>query len=424
MSVNSKTSKLVSRLCQSNNKMDGFFNVTHFDQVLSKEVSSSLEHGKKLGKTPQPMIKSGLIAQLQQPRSQRDYVSWLQGNKKWADITGFGSNVPVQGTFSNNWTNFDYFEPLENIFLCYRKLIPKKCDLTEYEYSYHLTKLVSAGYFPIIEDSTHLSLSNKRFKYGSLGFKDKENKCDYGAQINLCIDGLVNTPIDFTPETGKVHESTLFDLQLEELEKNYKFWIENQFNKKLNLLFIVDKGYNKEERFWDMTRANQYFLIPKKDRTMTKNQFEINFDEFEKNGIIELTVLKSNESDSLRWIIQKNKKFKSKWFSLLTNIWDLEPEFIVQIYSERWDIEEIFKWLKQYTLLKTPLVNSWEGFLLHILYSLILLMLLQFFLLLLNLPRWQENLTELWRQLRNNPLEQWQFGRLRIPYAVILGGMH
>jgi hypothetical protein len=50
-------------------------------------------------------------------------------------------------------------------------------------------------------------------------------------------------------------------------------------------------------------------------------------------------------------------------------------------------------------------------------------MLLQYFLSLLNIPRWQENITELWRQLKHGPSDQWSLSRFRIPMVLLEGGM-
>lgn len=423
MTTKNKTAKIVRLLCQSPTKMQGLFNVTQCSRIISKEVSNALECNKKLGRSPESMIKSGLVAQIRQPRSQRHFVLSLQESSIWSSICGFQADVPTQGTFSNNWTNIDYFQPLEQIFLTYQKLIPKKGLFLEFELPTHLLKTVKLGYFPIVTDSSHISLSNRRFKYATRGFKNSDQPTNFGAKLHLCVDVILNTPINFTPTTGKDHESRIFNLHWKDLNQNYKPWLERQLKQKLKMLYLFDKGYWNTERFWNLTEEDTYFICPKKDRTLINKHYEFSFPSKTKNGIIEARINRSGEEASLRWILAKNPKNRSKWYSLVTNIWDIEAEMILRLYAERWAIEEILKWLKQYTLLKTPLVNSWEGFLLHVLFSLLVLVILQYFIALLGLPRWQDNLTEVWRQVRDYPEELWILGRLRIPLAFLNGGI-
>lgn len=102
MPIKNKIAKSVRLLCQSSTKMQGFFNVTHFDRIVSKEVNSALQSSKKLGRTPKRMIKSGIVAQIRQPRSQRHFALSLQESSIWSKICGFQGDVPTQGTFSNN----------------------------------------------------------------------------------------------------------------------------------------------------------------------------------------------------------------------------------------------------------------------------------------------------------------------------------
>ncbi|OLS19298.1 MAG: hypothetical protein HeimC3_46200, partial [Candidatus Heimdallarchaeota archaeon LC_3] len=106
-----------------------------------------------------------------------------------------------------------------------------------------------------------------------------------------------------------------------------------------------------------------------------------------------------------------------KRWELLTNVLDLPTHLIISLYRLRWKIEQFFKWLKQHLGVKRPLVTSWTGFILHIYFNLILILLLQYYLVLLRLPRWLDNLKEILRQLLTTPTQQWFYQRFKIPLS-------
>lgn len=76
-----------------------------------------------------------------------------------------------------------------------------------------MLKAMKSGYFPMITDSSYISLSNRKFKYSTSGYKSPDKPAEFGARLHLCVDGIRNTPVNFTPTTGKVHETGIFDLR-------------------------------------------------------------------------------------------------------------------------------------------------------------------------------------------------------------------
>ena len=111
----------------------------------------------------------------------------------------------------------------------------------------------------------------------------------------------------------------------------------------------------------------------------------------------------------------KRKKDSTKHWELLTNILDLPAATIIALYKLRWKIEEFFKCLKHLLGLRRPLVESWVGFVQHLYFNLLLMMLLIYMLTLLGLPKWQTNILELKRLLVKSPEQPWSFNTLRIP---------
>ena len=157
---------------------------------------------------------------------------------------------------------------------------------------------------------------------------------------------------------------------------------------------------------------------------MKRNQFKnatfvITHQSTGENGPIEILNWMKGATTPLRWILKKKAGKGKKYWSLLTNDLKLPARVIIELYSNRWTIEEVFKWIKQYTLLKKPLVNSWDGFILHCFFSILIYQLLLYFLTLLEVPRWQENLTEIRNQIINAPMKPWNFDFLRIPLAFL-----
>ncbi len=73
-----KQLKKISRILrQSSTKIEGVFKATHFDRLLKKQVLTAQQDNLSLGKHPEAMIRAGMLAQLLQVRSQRDFVGIL-----------------------------------------------------------------------------------------------------------------------------------------------------------------------------------------------------------------------------------------------------------------------------------------------------------------------------------------------------------
>ena len=408
-------------LSHNSNKWETLFKVTQFNRILSRQLQNENNQFKNHLIMTQGMIKSHMLAHVKKINSQHNLQKFLEEEPRWQSISGFNKGVPHQSTFSRHWNDENYVEILERIYLNLIALIGHKKVHLEHELPVHLHQLLKAGYFPLSVDATFIQLSRKRFEYVEQGYAGKDNIIDFGAKINLMIDALLNMPFNYVPTIGNVHESRSIDVLITDLLKNGHPWLKKLGNYPLKPLLILDKGYWNKKRFIEWTNSNIGFIIPRKKKSLTGSQIEfLDFPSSKYEPLDALVWIDPNE-EPFRWIIYKNYTKKGKYWDLFTNVFEVEARSIIAGQKERWPIEEIFKWLKQLLNLKKPLTESWTGFVIHCLIIFIVLLLLQYFLSLLAVPRWQENLTELCRQLREHPFSQWNLHQLRIPIAFLEG---
>lgn len=80
---------------------------------------------------------------------------------------------------------------------------------------------------------------------------------------------------------------------------------------------------------------------------------------------LEILIWASNADQPWRRIIGKLKPTSDQVWDVLTNDWLLRATTILQLQKERWEIEQLFQWLKQHTTIKKPLGKSWMHFVTH-----------------------------------------------------------
>ena len=423
MPLNKQLQKIIQALRQSRIKTSSLLNITHFDRLMKKQVSDAQQKNLRLGMFPEAMLRSGLLSQILQSRSQRDFVETLELAANWRAFTTFDNDVPNQSTFSRNWNNPDYIELLDKLFLSFQQLIKSKLSKKQSNTVYNEVNYLKNKYLPLSTDATFIELSTKRFDFSNQGYSGFEGDIRCGAKINLLIDCTTGMPFNYIPTEGKIHESNSFNAFIEDLLVHSHPWLKNGDKQPITPIFIQDKGYWNKKRFIELSESNCGFIIPRKRKMLTQSCIEFLDFPRSKSPLIDATIWIQNREVSFRWLVYENYQNMDKKLDIITNINDLDKKAYYQLYRERWQIEEVFKWLKQYLNIKRPLVESWEGFVIHCYFVLILFLLLQYFLALLNIPRWQENITTLWRQLRHGPSDPWDFTIFKVPMMFLEGGM-
>ena len=300
-----KINKICQQLSQVKLKMQGLIKITQFDKLVKKHLQIANEKENTLGNNSEEFLYAGIVSQIIQPRSQRDFVKELNENPIWAQSCGFKEDIPYQSSFSRKWNNEDYIDPLEGIITGLRDLIPVKGLHYELEYPMHILRTIKQGFLPLHTDSSFITLSKDRFDYSTRGYAGPESKSEHGAKLNLLIDGLVNSPLVHTPTDGSVHETKVIDQNLKEILEFAPKWFKDSRKRTLQPLIIFDKGYWDTERFKEWTNNKIGFIIPKKKSSLKYATLEIIH--FTKNEYEpqETLVWLPGFDQPLRWILMK-----------------------------------------------------------------------------------------------------------------------
>lgn len=118
---------------------------------------------------------------------------------------------------------------------------------------------------------------------------------------------------------------------------------------KRNSLVAIDRGYNDYKQFRKWTKDGIHFVTRLKKSSVYKTLEEYDIDDNVDSGVLkdEKIELEDNEGTiELRLVTYWDDKNK-KLYQFLTNNFDYSPETIAAIYKKRWQIELLFKRLKQ-----------------------------------------------------------------------------
>ena len=186
-----------------------------------------------------------------------------------------------------------------------------------------------------IIDSTTISLfSNLIFK--GVGRHPKTGKKKGGIKVHAVIHANEGVPCDVEFTSAATNDSFML--------------VPSRFSEKE--IAAMDRAYINYEKFEELTSRNVVYVTK-----MKKNlNYELLFDFMEMipEGKMEyreqVVVFSKGETKHIARIVTyvDIKKGKHpKLVSLLTNDFDMRPETIVEIYRRRWQIESLFKQIKQ-----------------------------------------------------------------------------
>lgn len=121
-----------------------------------------------------------------------------------------------------------------------------------------------------------------------------------------------------------------------------------------NTIYVFDKGYNDYKMFEKFTIHQTGFVTRIKDNAVFVEIEKQEITEDIHSGVkedmlIELSVKQSGKADSklvLRKITFYDRNLKRE-FEFLTNLFEMRPDLVAAIYKLRWQIELLFKQLKQ-----------------------------------------------------------------------------
>ena len=120
-----------------------------------------------------------------------------------------------------------------------------------------------------------------------------------------------------------------------------------------NTIYVFDKGYNDYKAFERFGENHTGFVTRIKDNAVYQTIENSSIDERIHSGVLEDQIIELTLKDgsqerklSLRKIRFYDRVLKRE-FEFLTNLFEMRPDLVAAIYKLRWQIELLFKQLKQ-----------------------------------------------------------------------------
>src|SRR6056297_3222108 len=315
------------------NKTTHFFGTSVFGQlislidseIISKSVQShKSDHYVKKFKTKDHLI-SMLFCSFAKCSSLREVsgaMLGLAGKTKHFQL----NHIPKKSTLSdaNKRRNADVFGNI------YNQLLRK--------YGHYISdsriKDVIDKQIEIIDSST-ISLFKDILK--CVGRKPQNGKSKGGIKLHTVINVDETVPKMVWFSSAATHDHML----LKKLKLDS------------NTIYVFDKGYNDYNAFEKFSLSQTGFVTRIKDNavyeTLTDTQIDDNIHSgVEKDEIIEIQAKNSNSTKPLKLRkVQFYDRVLKRRFEFLTNLFEMRADLIAAIYKLRWQIELLFKKLKQ-----------------------------------------------------------------------------
>jgi hypothetical protein len=182
-----------------------------------------------------------------------------------------------------------------------------------------------------IVDSTTISLFSDIIK--GVGHNPINGKKKGGIKMHIMINALEDVPclVRFSSTANQDHT----------------------FQKELNLekgsFVVFDKPYNDYLQYLQWTANDIYFATRQKDNAVYKSIEEFVLSDTTSDAVLKderICVQKKSETIKLRRAGYWDSK-KEKVYEFITNHFDVAPDKVAAIYKHRWQIETMFKRLKQ-----------------------------------------------------------------------------
>lgn len=182
-----------------------------------------------------------------------------------------------------------------------------------------------------IVDSTTISLFTEILK--GAGRKPLDGKKKGGIKMHTMINALEDVPCLVRFTSAATHDHVfLKDLEL-----------------KKGSFVVFDKGYNDYLQYLQWTLDGVFFVTRQKENAVYEDIEEFDIADNIDPGVLKdekILIKKDDKAIEIRRIAYWHDSQK-RVYEFITNNFDLEADKIADIYKERWQIEVLFKRLKQ-----------------------------------------------------------------------------
>jgi hypothetical protein len=185
-------------------------------------------------------------------------------------------------------------------------------------------------------DSTTFSLFQPIFE--CVGRKATSGQSKGGIKSHQKLDLQMGIPVKVYNNHAREHDSVF--IQKEDFLKE-------------NEIGVFDKAYNKYSAFAKWNTQNIFFVTRLKDNAKEELVEEFELSEATPNEVlrdakIKLKYKEDNEIKELELrLVSYFDNTKNRCFYFLSNLFDLEPQQIADLYKMRWKVELLFKKVKQ-----------------------------------------------------------------------------
>lgn len=182
-----------------------------------------------------------------------------------------------------------------------------------------------------IVDSSTISLFTNILK--GVGRNPINGKKKGGIKIHTMINAMEDVPCLIRFSNAATHDHTfLKELRLEK-----------------GSFVVFDKAYTDYRQYLQWTLDDIYFVTRQKDNAVYKSIKEFDLDDNTSDAVLKdelIEVVKDQKSIEIRRVAYWDGQ-KQKVFEFITNNKDITPDKVADIYRHRWQIETMFKRLKQ-----------------------------------------------------------------------------
>jgi hypothetical protein len=193
-------------------------------------------------------------------------------------------------------------------------------------------------------DSTFKILNPSTYSGVEYGYCTLTGRKEPGLKAHLVHNLTTDTPLGLEVTPGNVHDSTQFSSLLSRF---------TQLFPPQEIILTYDKGYYKIARFDQQCEAGYGFITPLKTNSL-KRATILGFEEYRQGRwrVRDLRVRLSTGTHALRAVLLHDEAQGAE-FCLLTNLWDVDAVTLQLLYGARWQIETLFRTVKQEFGLKT-----------------------------------------------------------------------